>query len=120
MTTKYRDLSFLVGFGVQLLMYGSAVMYPLSLIQAKVERGSIPNWVGKFIEYNPMTIMVEQFRYFMLSAGSFKISNRNLTWPLPAARVGQIYWPLPQRLMRKLVFNSRKPLLIVPLFFLWD
>ncbi len=31
MTTKYRDLTFLVSFGVQLLMYASAVMYPLSL-----------------------------------------------------------------------------------------
>ena len=36
MTTKYRDLTFLVGFGVQLLMYLSAVMYPLDLMREKL------------------------------------------------------------------------------------
>lgn len=71
MTTKYRDLSFLVGFGVQLLMYGSAVMYPMSLIQEKVNQGDLPVWVGNIIEYNPMTTVIELFRYMMLNVGSF-------------------------------------------------
>jgi lipopolysaccharide transport system permease protein len=71
MTTKYRDLSFLVGFGVQLLMYGSAVMYPISLIQEKVNQGDLPVWVGNIIEYNPMTTVIELFRYMMLNVGSF-------------------------------------------------
>ena len=71
MTTKYRDLSFLVGFGVQLLMYGSAVMYPLSLIQEKVSTGAIPYWAGALISYNPMTIVIELFRYMMLGVGQF-------------------------------------------------
>lgn len=36
LVTKYRDLSYLIGFGVQLLMYLSAVMYPMALIQEKI------------------------------------------------------------------------------------
>ncbi|NCP06791.1 MAG: ABC transporter permease [Flavobacteriales bacterium] len=75
MTTKYRDLSFLVSFGVQLLMYGSAVMYPLSLIQEKVSSGMLPNWVGSFIEYNPMTTVIELFRHMVLGVGDFSISK---------------------------------------------
>lgn len=75
MTTKYRDLSFLVGFGVQLLMYGSAVMYPLSLIQDKVNQGKLPQWVGYVIEYNPMTSVIELFRNMTLGAGTFSISK---------------------------------------------
>lgn len=73
MTTKYRDLSFLVGFGVQLLMYASAVMYPISLIQNKVSEGILPFWVGYLIEYNPMTTVIEMFRYLTLGAGEFSL-----------------------------------------------
>ncbi|KAA5822452.1 ABC transporter permease [Algibacter amylolyticus] len=67
MTTKYRDLTFLVGFGVQLLMYGSAVMYPLSYFKEKVPEYS---WL---VEYNPMTIIIELFRYMTLGIGDFSI-----------------------------------------------
>jgi len=75
MTTKYRDLNFLVGFGVQLLMYGSAVMYPISLIQDKVTQGVLPNWVGNLIEYNPMTTVIELFRHMTLGVGEFSFFN---------------------------------------------
>lgn len=77
MTTKYRDLSFLVTFGVQLLMYGSAVMYPLSLILKKVEEGKIPPIVATFVEWNPMTIIIETFRYMVLgsNAGTLEVSK---------------------------------------------
>lgn len=71
MTTKYRDLTFLVSFGVQLLMYASAVMYPLSLIKEKVADASIPKIVGVLIEYNPMTNIIEAFRYIALGIGEF-------------------------------------------------
>jgi lipopolysaccharide transport system permease protein len=62
MTTKYRDLSFLVQFGVQLLMYVTTVIYPLSAAPAKY-RG--------FIEANPMTGIIEAFRYAFLGKGEF-------------------------------------------------
>jgi lipopolysaccharide transport system permease protein len=69
LTTKYRDLSFLVGFGVQLLMYASAVMYPLSYFKEKIPEYS---WV---VEYNPMTTIIEIFRYMTLGIGQFSVYN---------------------------------------------
>lgn len=64
MVTKYRDLSFLVGFGVQLLMYLSAVMYPMALLKEK-----LPS-VGWLIEYNPLAYVVETSRYLLLREGT--------------------------------------------------
>lgn len=75
MTTKYRDLTFLVGFGVQLLMYASAVMYPIELIKQKVIEGAIPEFAGVFIEYNPMATIIELFRYMTLGIGTFDLSK---------------------------------------------
>ncbi|QXP61914.1 ABC transporter permease [Olleya sp. HaHaR_3_96] len=69
LTTKYRDLTFLVTFGVQLLMYGSAVMYPLSYFKEKVPEYA---WL---VEYNPMTTIIELFRYMTLGVGAFSITN---------------------------------------------
>jgi len=66
LTTKYRDLSVLVGFGLSLLMYVSAVPYPLSEARSK-----LPAWVADLVEYNPLTQIVEGFRYMVLSSGSF-------------------------------------------------
>ena len=57
MTTKYRDLSFLVSFGVQLLMYMTTVIYPLS---------AAPDRYKRLIELNPMTGIIEAFRYAFL------------------------------------------------------
>ena len=61
LTTKYRDLRFLVTFGVQLLMYATPVIYPVS---------SIPQRFQWIILANPMTSIVEAFRYAFLGAGS--------------------------------------------------
>lgn len=66
MTTKYRDLNVLVGFAVSLLMYVSAVPYPLSEAREK-----LPAWVADFVEYNPLTQIIEGFRFMMLDTGSF-------------------------------------------------
>lgn len=60
LTTKYRDLRFLVSFGVQLLMYATPVIYPVS---------AIPGQFRLFILANPMTPIVETFRYAFLGAG---------------------------------------------------
>lgn len=62
LTTKYRDLSFLVGFAVQLLMWGSTVVYPLS---------EAPRRFKFLVAVNPMTPLIETFRYGFLGAGSF-------------------------------------------------
>jgi lipopolysaccharide transport system permease protein len=65
MTTKYRDLAFLVTFGVQLLMYATTVIYPLS---TAIEKYPAYSWI---IEFNPMTPIIETFRYGFLGEGSF-------------------------------------------------
>lgn len=62
LTTRYRDLSFLVAFGVQLLMYGTPIVYPLSFASEKYKT---------LIQLNPMTSIVEVFRYAFLGQGSF-------------------------------------------------
>jgi lipopolysaccharide transport system permease protein len=64
MTTKYRDLSFLVTFGVQLLMYGTTVIYPLS---------AAPEKYRYLIELNPMTGIIEAFRFAFLGQGHLTI-----------------------------------------------
>lgn len=66
MTTKYRDLHVLVGFAISLLMYVSAVPYPLSEARKK-----LPAWVADFVAYNPLTQIIEGFRFMTLNTGSF-------------------------------------------------
>jgi len=65
MVTKYRDLTFLVSFGVQLLMYVSLVVLPLSLFQ---EKGY--EWV---VKYNPMAYIIESARFMLLSEGRVSV-----------------------------------------------
>ena len=62
MVTKYRDLTFLVSFGIQLLMYISLVVIPLSLFQ---EKG-----VEWLVMYNPMGYIIEMARYLLLNEGN--------------------------------------------------
>ena len=62
MTTKYRDLQVLVGFGVQLWMYATPVIYPLSAMSEKYR------WI---IVANPMSSIVETFRYSFFGTGTF-------------------------------------------------
>ena len=61
MTTKYRDLSVLVGFGMQLLMYGTPVVYPLT---------SLPDALMTYALINPVTMPVELFRYILFGTGT--------------------------------------------------
>jgi lipopolysaccharide transport system permease protein len=62
MTTKYKDLIFLLTFGVQLLMYATPIIYPLSSVPQKY------HWI---IVANPMTSIIETFRYAFLGSGAF-------------------------------------------------
>lgn len=65
MTTKYRDLKFLITFGIQLLMYASPIVFPLSLIQEKYPRYEI------LLLANPITSIIETFKYAFLGVGVF-------------------------------------------------
>nr|WP_290857098.1 ABC transporter permease [Flaviramulus sp.] len=63
MVTKYRDLNYLVGFGVQLLMYISAVVYPMALVEQKMPDFA---WV---VKYNPLAYIIETTRFMFLNVG---------------------------------------------------
>ena len=62
MTTKYRDLRFLLDFGVRLVMYAAPVVYPLS---------AMPDRWRWFLLINPMTPVIETFRLAFLGQGDF-------------------------------------------------
>jgi lipopolysaccharide transport system permease protein len=65
MVTKYRDLKILIEFGMQLLMYISAVMYPLAFFAEK-----LPEYVW-IVKYNPLAVVIEMVRYILLNTGGF-------------------------------------------------
>ena len=73
MVTKYRDFSYLVAFGIQLLMYLSAVMYPMELIKAK-----LPDY-GWIVEYNPLAYIIESARYMLLNVGEISVIGLGYT-----------------------------------------
>jgi lipopolysaccharide transport system permease protein len=66
LTTRYRDLAHLVGFGVQLWMYATPVVYPSSILPEKWR------WL---MTLNPMAPIVETFRYLFLGAGTVSASG---------------------------------------------
>lgn len=81
LTTKYRDLTFLVSFGIQLLMYLSAVMYPIKIATSKLTNNfpRVANYMNPIIENNPLGKVVESFRYMFFSQGSFSVQDIFLT-----------------------------------------
>ena len=70
-TTKYRDLAMLVGFGLQLWQYGSPIAYGLQLVPEK--------WMGLYM-LNPVTPIITTFRYAMFGFGYFNLRYYLLSW----------------------------------------
>ncbi|HEX8327792.1 MAG TPA: ABC transporter permease [Hymenobacter sp.] len=66
LTTKYRDLAILLTFGVQLAMYATPIIYPAS---------SLPDKYRWILQANPMTPIVETFRYGFLGSGTVSWAN---------------------------------------------
>ena len=71
LTTKYRDLVMLVGFGVQLWMYGTPVAYDIGIVPAK--------YMNLYM-LNPMTPVITTFRKAFLGLGSFDLLYYLLSW----------------------------------------
>lgn len=71
LTTKYRDLKMLVSFGVQLWMYATPVAYDI---------GIIPERIMGIYMCNPMTPIINAFRYSFLNLGSFELDYYLLSW----------------------------------------
>ena len=72
-TTKYRDLAMLVGFGVQLWMYGTPVAYDFSIIPEK--------WMGLYM-CNPVTPVIMTMRYAFLGVGGFNLKYYIVGWSI--------------------------------------
>ena len=68
MTTKYRDLQILFGFIVQLWMYATPIVYPLSQVEGKIVAGMNLHTI---MSLNPVTPVIETFKYGFLGAGEF-------------------------------------------------
>ena len=77
LTTKYRDLSILVSFGVQLWMYATPIVYPMSALE--------DGWMKTILLINPVTAPVELFRYAVLGQGTIMTGSLVLSGVLSVA-----------------------------------
>ena len=66
LTTKYRDLNVFVGFGMQLLMYGTPVVYTFS---------SLAPAYKNYLQWNPLVAPVEAFKYALFGRGDFSLNS---------------------------------------------
>ena len=71
LTTKYRDFSILLGFGMQLLMYATPVAYPYSYLQFSPYK--------LLLQLNPLTSIIEMFRYALFGKGIFTVGTVTYT-----------------------------------------
>lgn len=76
MTTKYRDLTVMVDFGVSLWMYATPIVYPLSTLGE--------GWMRTLLQINPVTTSVELLRYAVLGVGSVDLGYYSLSWLITA------------------------------------
>ena len=93
MTIKYRDLTYLVNFGTQLLMYASPIVYPLEIV---------PERYKYIILANPMTAIIEGFRQGLLGIGGYSrifIYSVSLTLIILVATI---------------IFNKQNKILLIP------
>ena len=77
MTTKYRDLTVLVDFGVQAWMYLTPIVYPLSTVTE--------GWMKQLLMLNPVTTAVETLRYAILGKGTLDWGFYGLSWVITLA-----------------------------------
>jgi lipopolysaccharide transport system permease protein len=86
LTTKYRDFTVLIGFGVQLLMYATPVVYPLSFLADKK--------YAALIEWNPLSPIVEGFRFSLFNVGTFSYISilYSITFMIIVMFIGAVYF----------------------------
>jgi lipopolysaccharide transport system permease protein len=85
LTTRYRDFTVLVSFGIQLLMYATPIVYPASYVRQVSKHGYL-------IDYNPLTAVVEGFRYAVFGTPGFQIASLGYSclWMIGALVLGVI------------------------------
>jgi lipopolysaccharide transport system permease protein len=91
LTTKYRDFTVLISFAVQLLMYATPVAYPLSFLKGKS--------FAAVIEWNPLSPIVEGFRYALFQTGNFNFLSLgySVVFMFVAMVLGAIYFSKVER-----------------------
>jgi lipopolysaccharide transport system permease protein len=89
-TTKYRDLNQLVGFGIQLVMYATPVIYAFSTVSIGMR---------KWLQLNPLVAPVECFKFAFFGVGTFDTSGLfySFTWMLVSIFVGLILFNRAER-----------------------
>jgi lipopolysaccharide transport system permease protein len=89
-TTKYRDLNQLVGFGMQLVMYATPVIYAFSTVSSGMK---------KWLQLNPLVAPVESFKYAFFGIGTFNISGLvySLAWMIISIFVGLLLFNKAER-----------------------
>ena len=87
LTTKYRDFTVLISFGIQLLMYATPIVYPASYIRGISKHGYL-------IDYNPLTAVVEGFRYAVFGTTDFHIASLgySFAWMIAVLMIGVIFF----------------------------
>lgn len=87
LTTKYRDFTVLISFGIQLLMYATPIVYPASFIRGISKHGYL-------IDYNPLTAVVEGFRYAVFGTADFHITSLGYSffWMIAVLLLGVIFF----------------------------
>lgn len=85
-TTKYRDFSVLLTFVVQLAMYATPIAYPMSFLKGKSYA-----WI---IEFNPLSPLVEAFRYSLFGKGTFDMLDLlySISWMFFVLLLGLIFF----------------------------
>ena len=84
LTTKYRDLSILVSFGVQLWMYVTPIVYPMSQMGDGI--------LKTILMINPVTSSVEMLRYAILGKGTIDFAFYGLSWVITLAAQFIAFW----------------------------
>ena len=79
LTTKYRDLSIVVTFGIQLWMYATPIVYPMSQLSG--------GFMETVLKINPVTAPVEIFRYAVLGQGTISWFSYGLSWVITIVMV---------------------------------
>ena len=79
LTTKYRDLTMLVAFEVQLWMYATPVVYPVAMVPDK--------WQTLY-RLNPMVAIIEGFRDMFFSSGTFSLADCGISWAMTLLLLG--------------------------------
>ncbi len=71
LTTKYKDLRFAMGFMIQLWMYSTPVLYPLT---------QVPDWLRPYYVLNPMVSVIESFRFAFFGTSAIQLNNIAISW----------------------------------------